>query len=241
MVNIEKLKKIELEKEKKLAESGIKHPKLKINSKSIVDWALDHYDSAEDAGQSMRWNGRQIRNAFEIASSLARYDTAKIALEGERMMSPTLGARQFKLVAKTIEKFDTYMQHATGMADSDHARIEGTRADEIKFGEERPSNRSFGAATAQKSYAQRHLQGALKVQPKEKVRAESGAIRIRSNEGPGRNERRNQRNNMEAYENRSFETGGEEFEAEASVMMIVMMRAMKVLRLMSRRGATGTK
>ncbi|PON29699.1 hypothetical protein TGAM01_v201065 [Trichoderma gamsii] len=134
-INIDKLRRLEQEKEQKLADTGIKHPKLIINKNSILNWARDYYKQAEGTSGSTQWNGRQIRNAFQIASSLARYDTAKRALERGKMPSPILNKNHFEMVADTIGKFDEYMQIATGKPDSDHARIEGTRADEVRFSE----------------------------------------------------------------------------------------------------------
>ncbi|UKZ63507.1 uncharacterized protein TrAtP1_004734 [Trichoderma atroviride] len=134
-VNIEKLKRMELEREQKLAGTGIRHQKLIINRDSIMNWARNYYKQAQITSESAQWNGRQIRNAFQIASSLARYDTAKSALEKGKMPGPVLNRKQFEMVADTINKFDQYMQFATGKADSDHARIEGTRADDVRFSE----------------------------------------------------------------------------------------------------------
>lgn len=65
----------------------------------------------------MQWNGRQIRNAFQIASSLVRYDTAKSALGRGKMPSPVLSRKHFEMVADVIEKFDKYMQYATSKLD----------------------------------------------------------------------------------------------------------------------------
>ncbi|EHK41290.1 hypothetical protein TRIATDRAFT_162337, partial [Trichoderma atroviride IMI 206040] len=118
-VNIEKLKRMELEREQKLAGTGIRHQKLIINRDSIMNWARNYYKQAQITSESAQWNGRQIRNAFQIASSLARYDTAKSALEKGKMPSPVLNRKQFEMVADTINKFDQYMQFATGKADSD--------------------------------------------------------------------------------------------------------------------------
>ncbi|KAM0459383.1 hypothetical protein ACHAPV_005570 [Trichoderma viride] len=134
-VNIEKLRRMEQEKEQKLAGTGIKHPRLIINKDSILNWARNYYKQTETTSEFVQWNGRQIRNAFQIASSLARYDTAKSALGRGKMPSPVLGRKHFEMVVDVIEKFDKYMQFATGELDSDHARLEGTRADDVRFSE----------------------------------------------------------------------------------------------------------
>ena len=49
----------------------------------------------------------------------------KDTLEGDETQSPVLDVDQFEFVAEVLEKFGTYMHHATGMADSDHAWMEG--------------------------------------------------------------------------------------------------------------------
>lgn len=126
-LNIEKLERMEQEKEQTLAGTVIEHAKLIIDKDSIMNWACNYYKQAETTSESAQWNGRQIRNAFQIASSLARYDTAKSALERGKVPSPILNRKHFEMVADAIEKFDKYMRFATGKADSDHARIEGTR------------------------------------------------------------------------------------------------------------------
>ncbi|KAL7907754.1 hypothetical protein GGI35DRAFT_454723 [Trichoderma velutinum] len=151
-INIEKLRRIELEKEKKLGENDVQYSKLRIKAKGIVQWASNYFDAADGANESLRWNGRQIRNAFQIASSLAQYDASKVALEGDSVPGRILDESHFNLVAEAIEKFDTYMQYTTGMADSDHARIEGTRADGIRFSKEKTpeTSRSSTAASSRK-------------------------------------------------------------------------------------------
>ncbi|KAK1256371.1 hypothetical protein MKX07_008630 [Trichoderma sp. CBMAI-0711] len=56
-INIDKLKRMELDKEKKLEESGVRYPKLAINQPSIMKWALDYYDDAKRTGEFSQWNG----------------------------------------------------------------------------------------------------------------------------------------------------------------------------------------
>lgn len=106
-----------------------------------MDYAKWHYDTHE---QNERWNGRQIRNAFQIAYSLAHYETGrnsqgqwdedaepniKKASNGPRA-THTLNYRHFVLVAKAIEKFDDYLYDAIACTDMDHARDNGLRADD---------------------------------------------------------------------------------------------------------------
>lgn len=81
--------------------------------KEIIQFAKDHYnqrDNNHGSGSNFgRWNGRQIRNAFLIASSLAHYDSEDEADEADkddlaepgRKKQKQLGRSQFELVAQT--------------------------------------------------------------------------------------------------------------------------------------------
>ncbi|KAK3332796.1 hypothetical protein B0T19DRAFT_439608 [Cercophora scortea] len=142
-VNIRKLRAIEKEKAKQLKDSTFKEPPLRIESQKIRDFAERHFEETPDPA---RWNGRQIRNAFQIASSLARYDMRKTKADasdndveskaggklkgGEALdPEPVLDEKHFELVADAIERFDTYFHLATGTNDEDAARTEGYRDD----------------------------------------------------------------------------------------------------------------
>ncbi|GAA82235.1 AAA family ATPase [Aspergillus luchuensis IFO 4308] len=143
-VNVRKLNEIQ-EAKQKLQDDGhsstFREPALAIDGESIMDYAKWHYDTHE---QNERWNGRQIRNAFQIAYSLAHYETGrnsqgqwdedaepniKKASNGPRA-THTLNYRHFVLVAKAIEKFDDYLYDAIACTDMDHARDNGLRADD---------------------------------------------------------------------------------------------------------------
>ncbi|RAH59929.1 AAA family ATPase [Aspergillus piperis CBS 112811] len=121
--------------------SALREPELAINRASIMDYANWHYDTHE---QYERWNGRQIRNAFQIAYSLAHYEmerdsqdqwdedvepNIKKASNGPQA-TRTLDYRQFVSVAKTIERFDDYLYDAIACTDMDNARDNGLRADD---------------------------------------------------------------------------------------------------------------
>ncbi|UNI22167.1 hypothetical protein JDV02_008081 [Purpureocillium takamizusanense] len=144
-VNIRHLKEIEEKKERELADSDMKEPSLQIKRDSILRFAEWHY---KNTSQSVRWNGRQIRNAFQIASSLARYDVHKNAAGdfdskakkqgesnkgvGESDPEPVLDERHFELVSEAIERFDNYFFLATGERDEDTARREMVREDHAR-------------------------------------------------------------------------------------------------------------
>lgn len=150
-VNIRKLHEIEKEKQRLQAENpGIpQRPALEINAPSIRHYAEWHYDNHEDH----RWNGRQIRNAFQIAYSLAHFDMQKTSLDtwdenteepGDDVnpdcdvshgdvttkKKPVLDYQQFRLVADTIRRFDNYLFETLGETDTEQALNWSLRADE---------------------------------------------------------------------------------------------------------------
>ncbi|KAF6822871.1 AAA family [Colletotrichum plurivorum] len=153
-VNIRKLREIEDAKEKLLSGDGgqqqQQHPRLSIKAKSIVDYAKRHWDEYADAPH-LRWNGRQIRNAFQIASSLAHYTMRARASGGqtdagsaEQVACPVLDATQFDKVADAVERFGHYLDETKAMTDADQARLDNTRADNMR-------NEHLGARRAQQS------------------------------------------------------------------------------------------
>lgn len=105
-LNIEKLREIE-----KLRRLDSTHPKLFIKKNEILRFARDHYSRHEANDGLGRWNGRQIRNAFLIASSLAHYDDdveEEAQDEAGEELQKQLGAREFELVEKTTMLYDEY-------------------------------------------------------------------------------------------------------------------------------------
>lgn len=120
--------------------------RLQIDHARIMDFAAWHYVN-HDASQ--RWNGRQIRNAFQIAYSLADFDMQKdhFDQEGDEVPDVTknssggddnstqkppavLNHKQFELVAMAVEKFDDYLYDAIAGTETDYARMHGLRADD---------------------------------------------------------------------------------------------------------------
>ncbi|KAH6693395.1 P-loop containing nucleoside triphosphate hydrolase protein [Leptodontidium sp. MPI-SDFR-AT-0119] len=90
----------------------------KVKSKEIMSFAKSHYKRLTKEGL-ITWNGRQIRNAFQIAITLAEYS------------SPS-------------KEFDLYMKDTLGATDADLARREDIRYD--RFGGYDTSNTpAFGS------------------------------------------------------------------------------------------------
>ncbi|PSR97134.1 hypothetical protein BD289DRAFT_480304 [Coniella lustricola] len=156
-VNIKRLRAIEEEKTKRASESKSSSgfQRLTIRDDEILYWADSHY---QNSASYARWNGRQIRNAFQIAASMVRYDTpaatqpvgasleAESSITNDNDKRPTesitelfLGREQFETVAIMTGLFEDYFQSATGEDDELAAQLDGFRADGWKSHQSRPS------------------------------------------------------------------------------------------------------
>lgn len=72
-------------------------------------------DSADNPTQ--RWNGRQIRNAFQTAIALAKWDRQES--EEDTHTRPCLSVKQFEVVAQTSAHFDAYITKMHGIDEGD--------------------------------------------------------------------------------------------------------------------------
>ena len=114
-MNIDRLRKVEKER---CMETDL-HP-LQINEQEILRLADDKFHEYKG---KFRWNGRQIRNAIQIASSLARFEARKDDIP------PRLTTEHFKMIHVVTEDFDQFMQEAVGKTDGEMAFERGDRAD----------------------------------------------------------------------------------------------------------------
>jgi hypothetical protein len=132
-MNLKRLKRMEEQRRQATGE-----PPLTIYEKEILAFAIAHYER-HSYGRG-RWNGRQIRNAFQIASSLARHDMHSAygnILESDSNTPPInreLRANHFEIVAKATLDFDRYMNETVGKTDAELAFEHGDRADHISRG-----------------------------------------------------------------------------------------------------------
>ena len=129
-LNINKLRLIEQQRHELT-----KQPLLDIKEEEILKYAEDHFDRNFASGSS--WNGRQIRNAFQIASSLAYHNYAtetEAASTSSRTPAPApiLDPALFRKVEHATLSFDQYMREAKGWSDADLAHLAGERADHLK-------------------------------------------------------------------------------------------------------------
>ncbi|CAJ0555477.1 Ff.00g055420.m01.CDS01 [Fusarium sp. VM40] len=94
-------------------------PELIIMSEEIEQFATDNFDRRPDTSGPW-WNGRQIRNAFQIATSLAYLDPSG----GKERSNRYLGRYHFEQVLQFIQGYDQYRQNLFEKTDSELA---GTR------------------------------------------------------------------------------------------------------------------
>jgi hypothetical protein len=126
-MNIDRLREIEMEKSRVTGEEP-----LEIDEEEILAFALAHFRSHKEG--KGRWNGRQIRTAFQIASSLTRYD----ALEGQANGNanpyrprPKLGVAHFRTMSLLTREFDDYIVETLGKTHEDMAWESSARADHV--------------------------------------------------------------------------------------------------------------
>lgn len=98
-----------------------------VERQSIMDWAEQHFLQNPELG---RWNGRQIRNAFQTAASLAHYDKVNPGAAEDGAKPGVLNWIQFKKVAQATRQFDEYMTVVRRATDGESARKEGIRRDD---------------------------------------------------------------------------------------------------------------
>lgn len=98
-----------------------------VDRSSILNWAEEHFIKNGELG---RWNGRQIRNAFQTAASLAHYDALNPEAAEEGVKPGFLTWFQFDKVAQATRQFDEYMTKARRATDGEYATKVGIRASE---------------------------------------------------------------------------------------------------------------
>ncbi|KAI1413038.1 hypothetical protein F5Y13DRAFT_179849 [Hypoxylon sp. FL1857] len=120
-MNIKRLKAIENQHSQATGQSPIE-----IDEDDILNFARSHFKRDENG----RWNGRQIRNAFQIALSMARYDRfEKNEDTVGREVLPTLGSEYFERVAFATHQFNSYLKAARGKDNPELSNERSERAD----------------------------------------------------------------------------------------------------------------
>jgi hypothetical protein len=127
-VNIERLRLIEEQR----CEGNLNEQPLQIYEQEIMAFAQKQFQSQEGRG---RWNGRQIRNAFQIAASLALFDSRKQLNQLRERdpdvapLRPKLDVKHFSMIHHITTEFDIYMEETVGKNDAEQAFEAGERSD----------------------------------------------------------------------------------------------------------------
>lgn len=113
---------------------AIGQPTIDIRHQQIVKFVKKNWET-------LSWNGRQIRNAFQTAVALAEFDVRNEA-PGTR---PVMSKGQFKTIAKASMQFDDYLFLTHGKSDeATNARREQNRWDyKVQRRAERPKVSPF--------------------------------------------------------------------------------------------------
>jgi hypothetical protein len=97
--------------------------RLNVVEAEIMGFASDHYRRHSNSRDTTPWNGRQVRNAFIVASALARK-------EGQRQKHPPqLRPCHFLEVERLTSDFDRFRANLMGGDDSHIARTREERDD----------------------------------------------------------------------------------------------------------------
>ncbi|KAI8624701.1 hypothetical protein F5Y19DRAFT_452880 [Xylariaceae sp. FL1651] len=86
---------------------------INIDIPEITEFAIDYFENNKDG----RWNGRQIRNAFQSALALAELDalgTDDFLDESEHNRPVALGRKNFDTVAEAYKGFTSYLKQVYG-------------------------------------------------------------------------------------------------------------------------------
>ncbi|KAH8901254.1 P-loop containing nucleoside triphosphate hydrolase protein, partial [Thozetella sp. PMI_491] len=98
-INIHRLARIEQERAMLTGK-----PQMGINDVEIISFATEHFGNNSP---NNRWNGRQIRNAFQIASSLAHFQSHKTP---DPAGQPCIGREHFEKVEELTKDYEQYRE-----------------------------------------------------------------------------------------------------------------------------------
>jgi hypothetical protein len=141
---------------------------LDIDETGALRFAREHFKSS--SGHRPAWNGRQIQNAFKVATALAEWDAyseeeqrqcgaLKPPEDGAPSPCPRLLAHHFRKVAEGTSRFDDYMQEATGATEAERAFNAMERADDFNVPADHDSHHVYAYAHANTNthiFADRH-------------------------------------------------------------------------------------
>ncbi|KAK5653751.1 hypothetical protein OQA88_7907 [Cercophora sp. LCS_1] len=100
---------------------------IQIMDEEITDFIQREYSLCHKKHKRGPWNGRQIRNAVQIASCLAFYEAQSKGKN--KNVRAVLTAKHFETVADTTAEFDRYLKQARRADEAKLAHMQGDRYD----------------------------------------------------------------------------------------------------------------
>lgn len=95
-------------------------PGITIQKKGILAYGTENFET-------LHWNGRQIRNAFQTALALALFNANRT-----KSPKPVISKAEFHAVGKLVEQFDSYLEITHhGQGEAGIALDDGVRADRV--------------------------------------------------------------------------------------------------------------
>jgi hypothetical protein len=95
---------------------------VELKEKKIMKFAKAQWEAGS------RWNGRQIKNAFQTAVALADWDSLKKSKDGPSKLK--LRIKHFEAVVEASNHFESYLT-AVRKSDRERARINALRRDDV--------------------------------------------------------------------------------------------------------------
>lgn len=121
---------------KRLDELNLSRPSgqaIQYKKKDIKQFAKDHGKEAKNSSSKHRWNGRQIKNAFQTAIALAEWEVLEeqaLSKNKDKPVQPLLLDRHFRTVSEASARFDYYLTSVKG-SDLLNAKVKKNRMDNI--------------------------------------------------------------------------------------------------------------
>ncbi|KAK3994344.1 hypothetical protein QBC44DRAFT_348938 [Cladorrhinum sp. PSN332] len=172
--------------------------RVRFNRKEIERFADEHWDACTE---SMRWNGRQIKNAFQTAVALADWDHFQNTGGNPHPDGPLLKKSHFQTVSQASAHFDDYLMKVRG-ADQERAKMHEIRRDDIRV-------HRHGRDTGRKSRGSKSTKGKSKKRTKPPPPPESS-----SEESEEEDEEEEEEEEEEDEESSAAASAGEEGEEE---------------------------
>ena len=108
-------------------------PPLQINDSNLLKFANRHFEENSKGRGGTRWNGRQIRNVFQVALSLAYYEYQEQqkaeVVEGAAARAPTLDVAHFETMNEITTSFEQYRNSVRDATDAELQLQAETRND----------------------------------------------------------------------------------------------------------------